>query len=123
MASFWDSLRDELRTVTGCEYLTRGAVKRALQVAAGAILDGANLGGVTVRRVVSPGTSTVWHVLETSEGDQVLLDAGDVATLRGVLLTYDETRPARPGDPLTEPMQLPNGLVVTEWPDGETWEV
>jgi len=122
MANFWSLLRDELRDVTGCEYLTIGAVKRALQVSAGRATEG-DLGTVTIARQVDPESGTVYHILEADEGARVLLDTQDVKTLRAILCNYDEDAPARPGDPLSAPLQLPNGLVVTVWPDGETWEV
>ena len=122
MSEFITKLTDELRDVTGVTYLSQGAVKRAIQVAAGRAVRMA--GGPTLRRVVSPGSGRVYHVLETSETDMsVLLTRDDVTTLRAILATYDETIPARPGDALTEPMRLENGLVVTTWPDGETLEV
>ena len=68
---------------------------------------------IVLRRAVEPDDLRVWTILEFDD-DRIVLDGRDVATLRALLLTWDETAPARVGDPLSVPCRLPDGRVVGE---------
>jgi hypothetical protein len=64
-------------------------------------------------RRVDPHNWQVSIVLEVGDDDKLILDADDVALLRALLCTIDETAPARPGEPLSMAVRLEDGRVVS----------
>lgn len=64
-------------------------------------------------RQIDPATLTVFARLELgSPEDSLLLLPGDVATLRALLMSFDENTPARVGEMLTVPARLADGRIV-----------
>jgi hypothetical protein len=53
-------------------------------------------------------------VIDLGGGYQFSLFPEDVAVLRALLLSWDESRPPQVGDPLTMGCKLPDGRVVSE---------
>lgn len=75
----------------------------------------AELPRITLRRLVSPEPGlTTWTLIDLGDGDSFFLAADDVATLRALLLSWDEHAPARVGDGLMMPCKLEDGRVVSE---------
>jgi hypothetical protein len=72
------------------------------------------LSPVTVRREVDPEDMKARTILEIEGEYLTSLCAEDIATLRALLIAYDETIPARVGDPLSMPTRLRDGRVVSE---------
>ena len=114
MSDFLTALTKELRAFQDeTTWLFPATVREMLtNAAAAALLD--PLPRITLRREVEPDDLTVYTVLDLGEGDTFTLDAGDVATLRALLLAWDENRPAQVGDPLSMPCKLADGRVVPE---------
>lgn len=69
---------------------------------------------ITLRREVEPEDLEVRTTLYIDGEYLTSLDRDDVATLRALLLAYDETIPARVGDPLSMPTRLRSGKTVSE---------
>lgn len=82
-----------------------------LQEAAAASLP-EELPAITLRREIDPEEMRVHTVLNV-DGEQITMYAEDVATLRALLLSWDETRPPQLGEPLAVPTRLKGGKVVS----------
>jgi hypothetical protein len=82
--------------------------------AAAACLDDVPL-TVRLRREVSPEISErqVYTIIE-SDGSQLMLSADEVATLRLLLLTWDENL-LRPGTPYITRVIMEDGRIELEW--------
>jgi hypothetical protein len=68
---------------------------------------------VRLYRRIEPHNWQVSIVLEVGDDDKLILDADDVALLRALLCSIDETAPARPGEPLSMAVRLEDGRVVS----------
>lgn len=97
-------------------WLTYDVVQDMLIRAAAVVIgDVPELSRVTLHHEYEPSDLTIaWAVLSIDREIEVILLPDDITTLRALLLTWDENRPARLGDALALPVQLPDGRVVTE---------
>lgn len=75
------------------------------------------LSQITLRHEVEPHPTTLelLTVLEFGDtGDRFTLFAGDVSTLRALLAFWNEYRPIELGMPLSMPVKLEDGRIVSE---------
>jgi len=113
--NFIEALTRELHTWPDeAAWLSYDVVAETLARAAAEVLGEKPPTDITLRRAVEPDDLSVWTVLEFGADHRVILGVQDVATLRALLLTWDENRPARVGDPLMIPARLGDGRVVSE---------
>ena len=96
------------------QYLARSDVADLVAHAAARSLDGNPPARISLHREIDPELEIAYHVL-SGEDWMGILTGHEVATLRAILATYDETRPPQPGDPLLVAMETEDGRVVTEW--------
>jgi len=68
---------------------------------------------VRLYRQIDPEDLQPVTILEV-EGDSVVLFSEHVATLRALLLCFDEGAPAKVGEPLTTPVKLADSRVVSQ---------
>jgi hypothetical protein len=87
-------------------------IRQALTQAAAQVVE-AVPDDLRLYRRVDPHNGQVSIVLEVGDDDKLILDADDVALLRALLCTIDETAPARPGEPLSMAVRLEDGRVVS----------
>lgn len=95
------------------ELLTSIAVRNmCLRAAAEMIVDG-DLPAVRLYREIAPEDMSVHTILSIDGDERVLLFPDDVATLRALILSFDESAPPHVGEPLSMPIWLQNGTVVS----------
>lgn len=64
--------------------------------------------------IIGPEDLATITVIDLGDGDRFSLFPEDVAMLRALLLSWDESRPPQVGDPLTMGCKLSDGRVVSE---------
>lgn len=91
-------------------WLGEADIRQMLERAAAGCVE--QLAAVRLYREIEPVELTPLVVVQAGE-DYILLPPEDVATLRALLLAFDEDAPPRPGEPLTVPCRLEDGRVVS----------
>jgi len=114
MSDFITELKDETNKQLGTYRFTRSEVDDMVAHAAARSLDGKPPARLSLHREIDPELGIAYHVLDGEDWTGILT-GHEVATLRAILATYDETRPPQPGDPLLVAMETEDGRVVTEW--------
>jgi hypothetical protein len=87
-------------------------IRQALVSAAAQVVE-AIPDDLRLYRRIEPHNWQVSIVLEVGDDDKLILDADDVALLRALLCSIDETAPARPGEPLSMAVRMEDGRVVS----------
>lgn len=112
-ASFFQNLATELKTWgQGGPTLTPKNIETMCQRAAIATIGG--MPTLRVYRQIEPDDLTPATLIEDDEGLQhMYLSPEEVATLRALLLSHDESAPPRLGEPLTMPTKLSDTHITT----------
>lgn len=112
MSAFITALTRELHAwQDDTQFITYPDVLEMLTRAA-QLLPGQPVEDIKLSYEVEPEDLICFTVLTIGDDSSLLLPV-DVASLRALLLSWDEQRPAQVGDPLTIPTRLPSGVVIS----------
>jgi hypothetical protein len=87
-------------------------IRQALVSAAAQVVE-AVPADLRLYRRIEPDDWQVTVAMEIGDDDKLILDADDVAVLRALLCTIDETAPPQPGEPLSMAIRLENGRITS----------